>query len=869
MATMNSIGANKPQEVAFGGTGASTLTDHGVLIGNSTNAVTATAEGATGQFLIGTTGAVASWFAAGDAGKVLTTNGVGSALTWETPTVGVVTSIGNGTNTTVGGTAAVPVVNLDAAITGMTSITMADTGSIQTTTTDTDTMLIQGYDVDGTAYVPFITITNANDPTCDLNTGVTIGTKYVYRADGTDVAIADGGTNSSSMTNTYGVNYFDGTSIVTTAVGTATHILTSNGVGVAPTFQAAGAGVTYCDDAEAIAGTVTDEAVAPSTLKAKLGTQTAHGVLVGEGTDTAIAALTVGTDGQVLLGSSAADPVFGTISSTGTIAFTPGAGTLALDCRAATDSLTGVVELATDAESIAGGAGSVAIIPTSLKAKLGTQTDGGLLVGSGTATAIEALSVGGVGTILTGVAGANPTWTTATYPATVAIGDVLVASAANVISVSTGGTTAGHLLTANGAGSAPTWQAAAGGGIGTLDSDSGSATGATVTISGGTNITTSGAAAAVTVTLDAALTALTSVTMADTGSIQTTTTDTDTMLIQGYDVDGTAYVPFITITNANDPTCDLNTGVTIGTKYVYRADGTDVPVSDGGTGASTFTDGGLLVGATAGPIEALAVGGVGTILTGVAGSNPTWTTATYPATVAIGDVLVASAANVIGVSTGGTTAGHLLTATGAGSAPTWQAAVVAAYCSDAEAIAGTVTDESVSPSTLKAKLGTQTSHGLPYGAATTGAIAWTAEPTDGQILIGDTGGVPSLGTITGEHGIEVTNAAGSISIGNLLTLNAQTGTSYTTVIGDQSKYVTMTNASASTLTIPKNDTVDYDIGSVIYVQQLGAGQVTLTPAADVTFRSADDAYKLVKQYSGAAIVKIAANTFSIFGDVEA
>lgn len=50
--------------------------------------------------------------------------------------------------------------------------------------------------------------------------------------------VSEGGTNASSMANTYGVNYYDGTRIVTTTVGTATHVLTSNGVGVAPTFQA-------------------------------------------------------------------------------------------------------------------------------------------------------------------------------------------------------------------------------------------------------------------------------------------------------------------------------------------------------------------------------------------------------------------------------------------------------------------------------------------------------------------------------------------------------------------------------------------------------------------------------------------------------
>ncbi len=56
------------------------------------------------------------------------------------------------------------------------------------------------------------------------------------------IVIKEGGTNATSMTTTDGVVYFDGTSLVTTAVGTATHVLTSNGSGIAPTFQPAGGG---------------------------------------------------------------------------------------------------------------------------------------------------------------------------------------------------------------------------------------------------------------------------------------------------------------------------------------------------------------------------------------------------------------------------------------------------------------------------------------------------------------------------------------------------------------------------------------------------------------------------------------------------
>lgn len=59
-------------------------------------------------------------------------------------------------------------------------------------------------------------------------------------------------------------------------------------------------------------------------------TYTAHGVLVGEGTSS-IVATAAGTDGQVLLGATGADPAFGTLTSSTGLAFTAGAHSLAID----------------------------------------------------------------------------------------------------------------------------------------------------------------------------------------------------------------------------------------------------------------------------------------------------------------------------------------------------------------------------------------------------------------------------------------------------------------------------------------------------------------------------------------------------------
>jgi hypothetical protein len=67
----------------------------------------------------------------------------------------------------------------------------------------------------------------------------------------------------------------------------------------------------------------------------------------------------------------------------------------------------------------------------------------------------------------------------------------------------------------------------------------------------------------------------------------TRTTTAQTLNISAYDVDGAAYTNFITLTSGNTPTCNLSDSVTKAGNYIYRAGGTDIPIADGGTGAST------------------------------------------------------------------------------------------------------------------------------------------------------------------------------------------------------------------------------------------------------------------------------------------
>jgi len=101
-----------------------------------------------------------------------------------------------------------------------------------------------------------------------------------------------------------------------------------------------------------------------------------------------------------------------------------------------------------------------------------------------------------------------------------------------------------------------------------------------------------------------------------------------------------------------------------------------------------------------------------------------------------------------------------------------------------------------------------------------------------------------------------------------LSVNAQTGTTYTLVAADASyKLVTASNAAAITVTVPSSV---FSAGDVINLQQIGAGQVTFAQGAGVTITSTgatSTAPKLRAQYSACSVICTASNTFTIVGDI--
>lgn len=131
----------------------------------------------------------------------------------------------------------------------------------------------------------------------------------------------------------------------------------------------------------------------------------------------------------------------------------------------------------------------------------------------------------------------------------------------------------------------------------------------------------------------------------------------------------------------------------------------------------------------------------------------------------------------------------------------------------------------------------------------------SAAYTDGQVL----------------SAANVNQIAGGVNDLAALQLNAQTGTTYTLVLGDAAKTVTLTNASSITLSVPTNASVAFAIGTQILLYQGGAGQVTVsavTPAT-TTIRSQGSKTKITGQYGVACLMKLDTDTWVLFGNTAA
>lgn len=154
--------------------------------------------------------------------------------------------------------------------------------------------------------------------------------------------------------------------------------------------------------------------------------------------------------------------------------------------------------------------------------------------------------------------------------------------------------------------------------------------------------------------------------------------------------------------------------------------------------------------------------------------------------------------------------------------------------------AGTLTNATGLPiSTGVSGLGTGVATALGVAVGTAGA----------PVVNGGALGTPSSGTLTGCTGQPK------------ITVNAQTGTSYTVVASDIGGLVTLSNAAAVAVSLPQA-TGSFGGGATLYFENKGAGAVTITP----TTSTIDGAVNLaLTQNQGVMLVSDGTNYTSVRG----
>lgn len=549
--------------------------------------------------------------------------------------------------------------------------------------------------------------------------------------------------------------------------GTGADLVPSNG------------GVVYSDAThmEILAGTSTADKIlqsgsnsAPSWSQATYPSSTSSGQLLYSSSNNTIAGLTSANsamlftnssgvpawsssliNGQIMIGSTGASPAVATITAGTNITITNGPGSISI-------AATGVVSVPVPLSQ--GGTGANL---TASNGGIVYSTAANMQILSGTATARQIV-----------LSGSNtaPAWSSATYPATTTINQLLYSSSANTIA---GLATANNGVLVTSAGGVPsigsTLPAAVQANITAVGIiASGTWNGSTITVPYGGTGDTSFTAYSVICGGTTSTGALQNVSGVGSAN-QVLVSNGPAALPSWQSVPGV--VP-AALTKTDDTNVTLLLGGTPATALLQSVSLTlgwagQLSLARGGTNANlTASNGGIFYStATAGAILAGTATANQVLLSG-SSTTPAWSTATYPATTTINQLLYSSANNVIS----GVTAAN--------------SAVLVSNSS-----------------------------GVP---------AWSSTMTNGQVIIGSTGATPVAATLTAGAGVTISNGAGSITIAS-----SGGGFSWTHVTGTSQAMVSNNgyvadNAGLVTLTLPATAV----IGDALAIMGRGAGGWKIT-----------------------------------------
>jgi hypothetical protein len=245
---------------------------------------------------------------------------------------------------------------------------------------------------------------------------------------------------------------------------------------------------------------------------------------------------------------------------------------------------------------------------------------------------------------------------------------------------------------------------------------------------------------------------------------------------------------------------------------------TDLVVADGGTGVSTLTDGGVLLGSGTGAITAMAVLADGEMIVGDGTTDP-----------------VAESGATLRTSIG----------VGTGDSPQFTG-IELGHASD---------------STI-----TRVSAGL---LAIEGSNIVTASLTSSETVAGVVELATAAEVVTGSDTARAVTPAGAAAHYSPITrvTNDDTSTALTAALTDAGNVVFMNNAAANVFTIPANATVAFAVDTQIDIVMEGAGVTTITADTGVTLNGVSAGSGAISaQYSAVTIIKRATDTWIMFGN---
>jgi len=259
------------------------------------------------------------------------------------------------------------------------------------------------------------------------------------------------------------------------------------------------------------------------------------------------------------------------------------------------------------------------------------------------------------------------------------------------------------------------------------------------------------------------------------------------------------------LTNSSNPSAgdDLVTITSAGVISLFNA----LDVTEGGTGVTTLTSHGILLGNGAGDIQALAEATDGQIPIGSTGNNPVLATIISTGS----SIAITNGAGSIDLDVAAAVATSYLADDANSAIPAANVLTVAGGTNIATTAAASTLTVSLDGTVGVANGGTgvsnPTDHSLLVGS---GAAAMTelGVATDGQLVIGSSAADPVLATLTAGSGVSVTNAAGSITVAT-----EQAGMSWSVVTtgqtaADSTGYF-CNNAGGVTVTLPATASVGH------------------------------------------------------------